>query len=103
MPAALLPPHPLRCKAYVQSHIEKGVFITVDPRNPFVWKKEPKLRLIMEATLSRKVRLTVVDRGYLIPVRTIEEMNRLLAIDVVADLRAEGAVPLLQGGDAFGT
>lgn len=103
MPAALLPPHPLRCKAYVHGHIQQGVVITVDPRDPFVWKKEPKLRLIMEATLARKMRLTVVDRGYQIAVRTIQEMNRLLATDIVAQLRGEGVVPMFSGGDAFGT
>jgi hypothetical protein len=103
MPSSLAPPHPLRCHAYVHGHIEQGVIITVDPRNPFVWKGESKLRLIMEATLSRNLRLTVVDRGYQIPVRSVSEMNRMLSTDVVAELRLEGAVPSFPGGDAFGT
>jgi uncharacterized protein len=103
MSAALLPPHPLRCKAYVHGHMQKGVIITVDPRDPFVWKKEPRLRLIMEATLSLNRRLTVVDRGYQIVVRSIAEINRVLSTDVVAELRNEGSAPMFPGGDAFGT
>ena len=103
MPAALLPPHPLKCKAYVHGHIDQGVIITVDPRDPLAWKKEPKLRLIMEAALSRNLRLTVVDRGFQVAVLGTEDLNRMLSTDVVADMRQAGAVPPFPGGDAFGT
>jgi hypothetical protein len=103
MPASLLPPHPLKCGAYVHGHIEQGVVVTVDPRDPSAWKDEPRLRLIMEAALSRNMRLTVVDRGYQIPVRSREEMARLLSADLVAEMRARGEPPAFTGGDAFGT
>lgn len=102
MPASLLPPHPLRCHAYVHGHIDQGVIITIDPRNPFAWKGEARLRLIMEATLSRNMPLTIVDRGYQIAVRDRTEMSRILSSDVVAELREKGFLPALPGGDAFG-
>lgn len=106
MPADLLPPHPLRCGAYVYGFSRNGrhsVVVAVDPRRPFDWKKEAKIRTIMEATLSRNIALSVVDRGYQIAVRSPADIARILSADAVAEMRARGEKPGFPGGDAYGT
>jgi hypothetical protein len=106
MPADLLPPHPLKCGAYVYGFMQNGkyiVVVAVDPRRPEDWKKEAKLRRIMEATLDRGIALSVVDRGYQIGVRSSADVARIMSVDVVAEMRAKGEKPGFSGGDAFGT
>ncbi len=106
MPPDLLPPHPLKCGAYVYGFMQNGkyiVVVAVDPRRPFDWKKEAKIRAIMEATLNRGIALAVVDRGYQIAVRSPADIAHVLSADAVAEMRAKGEKPGFAGGDAFGT
>ncbi|MGL5446307.1 MAG: hypothetical protein ACRDBL_03250 [Rhabdaerophilum sp.] len=83
-------PHPLEAGAYFhRDPIERAVVLFVDPDRPAQWKASAIPDLMRHVILGRET-LVIFDRGYQMTITTAEQLDAIVARDLVAFAQSEG-------------